>query len=71
MNKILDATYNDGKLILKDKLDSSNEGKNMKILLLNFDSVESKKKEFLNAVKNHSFKLPEDYKFNREEANER
>lgn len=71
MTKILDATYSDGKLILKDKLDSSNEGKNMKVILLNFDSVEMKKAEFLSSVKNHSFILPENYKFSREEANER
>ncbi|WP_107666669.1 hypothetical protein [Cyanothece sp. BG0011] len=65
MYKILEATYHQGNLILKDKLSESLEGKQIKIIIL--ESCETKKENFLDKVNQHSFKLPQDYQFNREE----
>ncbi len=45
MYKILEATYHQGNLILKDKLSESLEGKQIKIIIL--DSSEIKKVSFL------------------------
>lgn len=80
MNKVLQATYHDGNLILDEKLDTSLEGKKFKVVVLedtnepkeqNEQTLESRKRRFLEQLKQHSFKLPEDYKFNREELYER
>ena len=65
MYKILEATYHQGNLILKDKLSESLEGKQIKIIVL--ESSEHQKESFLEKVDQHSFKLPQDYQFNREE----
>jgi predicted DNA-binding antitoxin AbrB/MazE fold protein len=65
MYKILEATYHQGNLVLKDKLNESLEGKQIKIIIL--EASESKKESFLEKVDQHSFKLPQDYQFNREE----
>jgi predicted DNA-binding antitoxin AbrB/MazE fold protein len=65
MYKILEATYHQGNLILKDKLSESLEGKQIKIIIL--ESSENKKESFLEKVDQHFFKLPQDYQFNRAE----
>jgi predicted DNA-binding antitoxin AbrB/MazE fold protein len=65
MCKILEATYHQGNLILKDKLSESLEGKQVKVIVL--ESSDSKKDSFLEKVDQHSFNLPQDYQFNREE----
>ena len=65
MYKILEATYHQGNLILKDKLTDSLEGKEIKVIIL--DSSDTQKEAFLEQVDQHSFKLPQDYQFNREE----
>lgn len=65
MYKILEATYHQGNLILKDKLSESLQGKQIKIIIL--EPFETKKETFLDQVDQYSFKLPQDYQFNREE----
>lgn len=65
MYKILEATYHQGNLILQNKLSDSLEGKQIKIIIL--DSFESPKESFLEKVDQHSFNLPQDYQFNRED----
>ena len=65
MYKILEATYHQGNLILKDKLSESLEGKQIKIIIL--ESSENKKESFFEKVDQHFFKLPQDYQFNRAE----
>jgi predicted DNA-binding antitoxin AbrB/MazE fold protein len=65
MYKILEATYHQGNLILKDKLSESLEGKQIKIIVL--EASDSQKESFLEKVDQHSFELPQDYQFNREE----
>ncbi len=54
MYKILEATYHQGNLILKDKLSESLEAKQIKIIIL--ESSENKKETFLEKVDQHSFK---------------
>ena len=68
MYKIIEATYHQGNLILKDKLSESLEGKKIKIIIL--EESNSKKEDFLDKVEQHSFKLPQNYQFNREELYE-
>ena len=48
MYKILEATYHQGHLILKDKLSQSLEGKPIKIIVL--EESDSKKENFLEKV---------------------
>lgn len=80
MNKVLQATYHDGSLVLDEKLDAALEGKKITLILVE-DSMElqddvkqplePRKQRFLQQLRQHSFKVPEDYKFNREELYER
>ncbi|MBR8840159.1 MAG: hypothetical protein DSM106950_40765 [Stigonema ocellatum SAG 48.90 = DSM 106950] len=74
MVKILQATCTNGKLILTEKLSPELEGKTLQIMIFEqsessktIDSRESKIQPFLERAKNYSFKLPPNYKFNREE----
>lgn len=82
MNKVLQATYRDGSLILDEKLDAALEGKKLSLILV--ESSESselvdqvviddaeRKRRFLEKLKTYSINLPEDYKFNREELYDR
>jgi|688.fasta_scaffold71704_4 predicted DNA-binding antitoxin AbrB/MazE fold protein len=80
MSKVIQATYHDGNLVLDEKLDAALEGKKLRIVVLedinepkeqDEQTLESRKRRFLEQLKQHSFKLPEDYKFNREELYER
>lgn len=71
MYKILEVLYQNGNLILKEKLSPTMEGKSLKVLLLENDDTGRKKEVFLNSVNKHSFKLPKNYQFNREEIYER
>lgn len=80
MSKILQATYHDGNLILDEKLDAALEGKKLRIVVIeNFvesndqveRSLEPRKQRFLEQLQQHSFKLPKDYKFDREELYDR
>ena len=71
MYKILEALCQNGNLILKEKLSTTMEGKRFKVILLENHQDARKKEYFLNSVNKHSFKLPDDYQFNREEIYER
>ncbi|APB35040.1 hypothetical protein GlitD10_2697 [Gloeomargarita lithophora Alchichica-D10] len=80
MSKVMQATYHDGNLILDEKLDIALEGKKLRIVVLedtnepkeqDGQTLELRKRRFLEQLQQHSFKLPEDYKFNREELYER
>lgn len=82
MSKVIQATYHDGNLVLDEKLDSALEGKKLTLILIEdsessdqadrgvFDDAE-RKRRFLGKLKTYSIKLPEDYKFNREELYDR
>lgn len=82
MNKVLQATYHDGNLVLDEKLDAALEGKKITLILVDSSEssnqpeqtevdVEERKRRFLEKSKQYSAKLPPDYKFDREEAHER
>lgn len=69
MSMIFKATCQNGQLILEEKLPDSLEGKQVKIMLIDNDDqeIEQKKAEFFKLASRHSFPLPDDYKFNRDE----
>lgn len=76
MTRILQATCHNGELILTEKLDSTLEGKTLKIMILaDLDpnqpiSPEDRKSQiaqFLEKAQQHSFKLPPKYRFDRNE----
>ncbi|MGP1382820.1 MAG: hypothetical protein ACTS2F_04620 [Thainema sp.] len=79
MSKVLRATYQDGNLVLDEKLDAALEGQKLTLILIeNTDSstqseadLEKRKRQFLDKAKRYSAKLPTGYKFEREEAHER
>ena len=79
MNKVLQATYHDGNLVLDKKLDTALEGKKLTMILVEETfspeqdgvDLEERKRQFLEKLKTYSIKLPEDYKFNREELYDR
>jgi hypothetical protein len=78
MNKVLQATYHDGNLILDKKLDVALEGKKLTLILVEAESssqsepdLEDRKRKFLEWAQQYCAKLPPDYKFDREEAHER
>lgn len=80
MNKVLQATYRDGNLVLDEKLDAALEGKKLFLVLIDettqlqsddTQTLEPRKQHFLEQLQQYSFKLPEDYKFDRAELYER
>lgn len=78
MVKILQATCTNGELVLSEKLSSELEGKRVQIMIFapsefseTTESQKSRVQQFLERMKNYSFKLPSDYKFNREEIYDR
>lgn len=79
MSKLLYATYQNGSLILDEKLDSALEGKKLTLMLVEEaessarSEMEPKERtqKFLEWAQQYSAKLPPDYKFDREEAHER
>ena len=78
MIKILQATCTNGELVVSEKLSPELEGKTIQIMIFEpsessetRNSGESKIQQFLERVKNYSFNLPANYKFNREELYER
>jgi len=79
MNKVLHATYHNGNLILDEKLDAALEGQKLTLILVEEPvaststetNLEERKQKFLEKLKTYSIKLPEDYKFNREQLYDR
>ena len=71
MYKVLQATCQNGHLVLKEKLAPELEGKNLQIILVETDNLEAKKERFFKLADAHSFVLPKDYQFNREELHDR
>jgi hypothetical protein len=79
VNKVLQATYHNGNLVLEEKLDAALEGKKLTLILVEEPDafphheldVEERKREFFEWANQFSAKLPPDYRFDREEAHER
>jgi predicted DNA-binding antitoxin AbrB/MazE fold protein len=79
MSKVLQATYQDGSLVLDEKLDAALEGKKLRVMVLDDSdeeviemeqTLEPRKQRFLEQLQQHSFKFPKNYVFNREELHE-
>lgn len=78
MSKVLHATYQDGNLVLDEKLDAALEGQKLTLILVEVESPTQvaleqaeRTQKFLAWAEQYSAKLPPDYKFDREEAHER
>ncbi|MGL5195988.1 MAG: hypothetical protein ACRC8Y_20570 [Chroococcales cyanobacterium] len=67
MHKLLKATYKDGHLVLEEKLGDEFEGKTFQLMVFEDHELAVKKQRFFDFVKQHSFELPDDYQFNRDE----
>jgi hypothetical protein len=71
MQVMLEATYRDGVLVPDRSLGAEKEGKKFKLILLEQEEPSVKRERFFQHVRNNSFKLPKDYRFNRYGINER
>ena len=79
MSKVLQATYQDGSLVLDEKLDSTLQGHKITLILVEDSAgnhqteidLEERKRRFIEQLRTYSIKVPEDYKFNREEIHDR
>jgi len=71
MQLVMNATYKDGVLVPDRSLGADKEGKKFKIILVEEDRSTVKRERFFRFVKAHSFHLPEDYFFDRDELHER
>jgi hypothetical protein len=64
---VTEATYKDGVLIPDQPLGDEKEGRRFKIIVVAEEHSAAKRDRFFCFVKSHSFNLPEDFRFNREE----
>ena len=67
MIQFMQATYQNGQLVLKEKLNEALEGKTLNIIVITEEAMAHKKEHFLNFVDSVAFSLPSDYRFNRDE----
>ncbi len=67
MEIILEATYRDGVLVPDRSLGAEKEGKKFKIIVVDEKESQAKMDQFFQFVRDHSFSLPEDYRFSRDE----
>lgn len=83
MTTILNATLSNGQLVLQKELSPELEGKKLKIIILDADSMyqadqteseaaaQARINRFIERSKQYSAKLPADYKFDRDELYDR
>ncbi len=69
MHKVTQAIYNNGNLILDEKLEDVAEGERLNVIIE--DDSEKRKHRFLDSIEKYSFSLPDNYSFNREDIYER
>jgi hypothetical protein len=67
MTQIVQATYQNGNLILKKELKDVTEGQTLTVMILDTDESALNKVRFLSFVARYDFNLPADYYFNRDE----
>jgi len=67
MIHFIQATYQNGQLILQQKLNKALEGQTLNIIVITGETTAGKKEQFLNFVDKLAFNLPADYHFNRDE----
>jgi len=63
--------YQDGNLILSEKLNSDMEGKHLRVIILGTDDSKTKQERFFQLVDKHAFALPVNYQFDRAELYDR
>ncbi len=71
MIQFMQATYQDGHLILKQKLNKTLEGQTLNVIIITSEAIAERKEHFLNFVDKFAFHLPADYQFNRDELHDR
>jgi predicted DNA-binding antitoxin AbrB/MazE fold protein len=71
MQVVLEATYKDGVLVPDRSLGADKEGKRFKLILVEQEELSFKRERFFRHVGRASFKLPADYRFDRDEIHER
>jgi predicted DNA-binding antitoxin AbrB/MazE fold protein len=71
MVQFMQATYQNGQLILKQKLNKTLEGKTVNIIVITEEAMAHKKEHFLEFVDSVTFTFPSDYRFNRDELHAR
>lgn len=71
MSKMVQAVYQNGSLILQEKLDPILEGQILHVIVLEAEALQAKKEQFLNFVRQHGFALPPNYRFDRNELYDR
>lgn len=71
MTQIVQATYQNGRLVLDQPLKEVAEGQTLRVMILDSDHLTLKKERFLNAVARYNFDLPAEYTFNRDELHAR
>ncbi len=71
MQLVLEATYKDGVLVPDRSLGPEKEGKRFKLILMEQEELSLKKERFFRYVRSNTFKLPADYRFDRDEIYER
>ena len=71
MYQFVQATYQNGHLILTQKLNDILEGQTLNIIILTEDIIAEKKEHFLSFVDRFAFSLPPNYYFNRDELHDR
>ncbi|HAG81856.1 MAG TPA: hypothetical protein DCL61_11990 [Cyanobacteria bacterium UBA12227] len=71
MYKISQAIYQNGSLILSERLSPTLEGKRFKVIILDTDEIETRRERFFQLVEKHNFALPVNYRFNRDELYDR
>ena len=71
MVQFMQATYQNGQLLLKQKLNDALEGKTLNIIVIAEEAIIHKKEHFLDFVDGVTFNLPSDYRFNRDELHAR
>lgn len=71
MHIMLEAIYRNGVLVPDRSLGAENEGKKFKLIVVEEKVPATEIELFLRFVEAHSFNLPGDYRFNRDEIYER
>jgi hypothetical protein len=71
MYQIMQATYQNGHLILNQKLKDALEGQTLNIIVLTDNIIAEKKERFLDFVDRYAFSLPVNYHFDRDELHAR
>ena len=72
MQAVMQGICRNGQLVLEEKLSHDLEGKTLKVIIVESEQPPDRQKEkFFSLVDGHSFVLPEDYKFNREDLHGR